>query len=102
MTGTFTEQYVGACPDPQCYQVYTTDCFPGWQQNDGTYTLFLYGWDDRQLVYNWGPFSTTTSPGSTCCQTSTGNRYDSPIIMHCSGLPMIPGCNSCYDQPGVE
>lgn len=102
MAGTFTEQYTETCPLPECYQVYTTDCFPAWQINGGSYTLFLYDWEDRQLVYNWGPFSTTSSPGSTCCQTSTGNRYDSPLIPGCLGMPMLPTCFGCNDQPGVE
>ncbi len=103
MSGTFHELYqeVG-CLDPDCYQVYTTDSYPSWQEEDGSYILFLFGWDDRLLVYSRRGFSTTESPGSTCCLTSTGNRYDSPLMPSCGSSPPTPGCEGCNAEPGVN
>jgi len=101
MSGTCNEGYV-PCPNPNCYQVYTSDGFPGWQADNGTFTLFLYGWDDRQLFYSKAGFPTMESPGSTCCQASTGNRYDSPLIDGCDGM-VTPECIcGCTAPGGVE
>ena len=102
MSRTFDEIHDAVCSEPTCYKAYTDDSYPGWQEDNGTYTLFLFGWDDRQLIYNWGPFPTNESPSSTCCEASTGNRYDSPVIQGCGGVPMYPGCFGCNEQPGVE
>lgn len=96
MSGT----YLLVTPEPGMKQITTTDSYPGWQHKGDYWTLFLFGWDDSQFVCLCREFTTNVSPVSTCCQTSTGNSYESPLVS-CGGIPGSAEVCLCSRPPGV-